>query len=210
MLTKLKSLVSTLAFLGLVSSTLVVTNEEVMASDTYYQARRVFSLATVTPVAGAATLTRTPKDISYKFYTSDLTPNEAHTIWVVIFNTPENCAGAPGPCFDPSDLGNPAVQASIVAGSGYIVGPSGIANFEGSLNKGTPPTDIQVNVPEGTVNGLKYPLKAEIHLIVRRHGEPKSDGGAVAQLTTYEDAVTCASEGRICADVQVSVFQPAQ
>ena len=74
-------------------------------------------------VEGAATLTRTDDGISYRIYTSGLKQG-ATTIWVVIFNNPENCAGGLGGCRG-SDLGNPAVNGSVVYGGAYNVGPQG-------------------------------------------------------------------------------------
>ena len=38
-----------------------------------------------------------------------------------------------------SDLSNPDVEGSVVYGTGYIVGADGIANFQGSLEEGSPP-----------------------------------------------------------------------
>ncbi len=172
----------------------------------HYQAKNMFVFGDPsTLVAGAATLTRTADGISYQVYTSGLTPG-SNTVWIVIFNKPEHCAGGPGACMA-SDLGSPAVQGSVVAGSGYLVGNDGLANFVGSLDKGNPPAGIQVNVPNGTVNGLKNPMKAEIHLVLREHGTVDAFGEAVDQLTTFEDAAVCASRGRVCANVQAAVFE---
>jgi hypothetical protein len=166
----------------------------------HYQAKNLFAIDNpADPVAGAATLIRTTEGISYSVSTSGLEPG-ASTVWVVIFNKPENCAEGPGSCA-PSDLSNPTVQGSVVAGSGHVVSADGIANFVGSLDEGTPPTGIQVNVPLGTVDGLKDSLKAEVHLVVRQHGAVNDTGEAVTQLTTYEDECTT------CADVQAAIFE---
>jgi hypothetical protein len=170
------------------------------AAGGHYQAKNLFAIANpADPVAGAATLTRTTKGISYSVYTSGLEPG-ANTVWIVIFNQPENCAAGPGSCAA-SDLSNPTVQGSVVAGSGHIVGADGVANFVGSLDEGKPPTGIQVNVPLGTVEGLKNSLKAEIHLVVRKHGAINDGGEAVTQLTTYENECTT------CADVQAVISE---
>ena len=197
----------TLALIGLVGA-FIVTSNEAQAGNAHYQAKNMVLLPDLTPAAGAATLTRTNTGISYAVYTSGLTPG-ANTIWIVIFNKPENCmAGGPGVCMGP-DLDNPAVQGSVVAGSGYIVGADGIANFVGSLEKGSPPTGIQVNVPAGTANGLKHPKKAEIHLVVRQHGPVDDMGGAVTQLTTFESPATCINP-EVCINVQAVIFEAVQ
>jgi hypothetical protein len=211
MATKLKMMLFALVFIGLIGGTLVVTSGEAKAESAQYQAENMFEFGDPDAlVAGGATLTRTPASllrrrvlqsgsIAFRIYTSELQPG-AHTVWIVIFNKPENCAAGPGACAI-GDLNTPEVQGSVVYGSGYIVGPDGIANFHGSLKEGSPPDGIQVNVPLGTVNGLKSSMKAEIHLVVREHGFVDDMGEAVDQLTTFQP-VPC---GGAC-NVQAVVF----
>ena len=210
MSTKLKFMVLALALIGLVGGTLVATSEEAKANNnTHFQARNMFVFGNPADlVAGAATLTRTNKGISFRVYTSELNPG-ANTIWIVIFNNPENCAGGPGGCADP-DLSNPDVEGSVVYGTGYVVGVDGIANFHGSLEEGSPPDGIQVNMPADTANGLKNSLKAEIHLVVRTHGVTDDTGEAVNQLTTFEDHALCTDQGRVCANVQAVIFEAVE
>ena len=204
MATKPKLLLLASALICFIGGVLVVTSAEAKAGGAHYQAKNLFTFGNPADlVAGAATLTRTNKGISFKIYTSGLEPG-ANTVWIVIFNKPENCAASP--CMAP-DLSNPAVQGSVVAGSGYLVGTDGIANFSGSLDQGSPPEGIQVNVPAGTANGLKNALKAEIHLVVRKHGAINDMGGAVTQLTTFETPAGCASEGCVCVNVQAVIFE---
>lgn len=201
---KRKLMALALALSGLVVGAFVVTGEEAKANNnTHFQAKNMFVFGQPAKlVAGAATLTRTNKGISFRIYTSELKPG-ANTVWIVIFNKPQNCAGGPGHCVG-SDLNNPDVQASIVYGTGHIVGDDGIANFSGSLDRGSPPDGISVNVPAGTANGLKNALKAEIHLAVCQHGAVSDTGGAVNQLTTFEAGCTA------CADGQAVVFDAVE
>lgn len=201
MLPKIQSLISTVALIGLVGGTLVGTSKEAWAGDAHFQAKNMIALPAGTPVAGAATLTRTHKDINFRIYTSGLAPG-AYTVWIVIFNKPENCTG---PCNGP-DLGNPAVEGSIVYGTGNMVGPDGLGNFYGSLKEGSPPAGIQMNVPAGLADGLKNSEKAEIHLVVRTHGAVRSDGTAVTQLTTFESS--CAPG--VCSEPQAVVFEAVE
>jgi hypothetical protein len=197
------------ALSGLVGSALLVTGEEAKANhNIYFQAKNMFLFAPPNDlVAGAATLVRTDKGISFKISTSGLEPG-ANTVWIVIFNKPQNCAGGPGHCA-PSDINNPDVKASIVYGAGAIVGDDGIANFQGSLQEGSPPAGIQVNVPAGTFNGLKNALKADIHLVVRQHGAVSDTGGAVTQLSTFESPASCVNPGE-CANVQFALFDAVE
>lgn len=206
MSTKLKLMVVVLALTGLVGGAFVVTGKEAKANNnTHFQAKNMFLFDPPHGlVPGAATLIRTNKGIAFRVYTSELEPG-ANTVWIAIFNKPQHCAGGPGACAAP-DLNNPDVQGSIVYGAGYIVGNNGIANFQGSPQEGSPPAGISVNVPAGTFNGLKNALKAEIHLVVRKHGAVSDTGGAVNQLTTFEAGSSCAA----CANVQAVIFEAVE
>jgi hypothetical protein len=207
MAANMKSIVFGLALIGLVVCALIGVSKEAWAGGATYQAKNMFVFGNPADLAaGAATLTRTSKGISFKIYTSGLEPG-ANTVWIVIFNKPQNCmGGGPGICMAP-DLADSAVQGSVVAGSGYLVGADGIANFSGSLDEGSPPEGIQMNVPGGTANGLKNSKKAEIHLVVRKHGLIDDLGGAVTQLTTFENPVDCTAQGRTCANQQAVIFE---
>lgn len=208
MSTKRKLMISAVALSSLVVGAFVVTSEEAKAShNTHFQAKNLFLFDPPhNLVPGAATLIRTDKGIAFRVYTSELEPG-ANTVWIAIFNKPQHCAGGPGACAAP-DLDNPDVQGSIVYGTGYIVGDDGIANFQGSLDKGSPPAGISVNVPKGTFNGLKNALKAEIHLVVRQHGVV-SDTEAVTQLTTFESPDSCLNLG-VCKNVQAVIFEAVE
>lgn len=148
-------------------------------SPSFFQAENLFLFDEVDPAAagGAAALTRTQQDISFRVHALDLAPG-AHTLWAVIFNRPENCAG---PCMGP-DLANPDVAGSTIPVSGVIVGGDGVANFFGSLREGDVPEGMELNAAGGTVNGLRDTLRAEIHLVIREKFEPPF----VDQLTTLE------------------------
>lgn len=85
-------------------------------------------------VSGAWTgLTTNNQGATMSWHSSGFPANTARTILWVIFNHPENCAGPsighPFQC-GASDLGTPAVQASIV------VGPTEMTDDTGNLNVG--------------------------------------------------------------------------
>jgi hypothetical protein len=169
----------------------------------FFQAKNLFMFGNpANLLAGAAILTRSGDGISFRVYTSGLAPG-AYTVWVVIFNRPENCAAGPGKCMGTPDLANPAVEGSTVYGTASVVGMDGVANFHGSLGEGTPPAGIQVNVAGGTANGLKDSRKAEIHLVVRAHGPVNATGNAALQLSTFE---ACAA----CMNVQAAMFEASK
>jgi hypothetical protein len=204
-----------LAVLGLMAGGLWFIGGEVAAQPTQFQSTNVFELNDAggelqgppfENVPGAATLLRTNKGISYRIYTTQLDPGAAYTVWVVVFNRPENCEDG---CNEP-DLNNPDVEGSVVYGSGYIAGDNGAGNFQGSLETFDPPAGAQVNVPAGTADGLKDPFKAEIHLVVRNHGEVIVDL-ADEQLSTFgggcnTDSGGTLEDGFFCADRQAAAF----
>jgi hypothetical protein len=197
-----------LAVLGLMAGGLWFIGGEVAAQPTQFQTTNVFELRDAEGelqgppfenVPGAATLLRTNRGISYRIYTTQLDPGAAYTVWVVVFNRPENCEDG---CDEP-DVNNPDVD-------GNIAGENGTGNFQGSLETFDPPAGIQVNVPAGTANGLKDPFKAEVHLVVRNHGEVIADL-ADEQLSTFgggcdTDSGGTLEDGFFCADRQAAVF----
>lgn len=116
---------------------------------------------------GMSTLTRTDDGISYSVTASGLEPGTAVTLWLIIFNQPEQCEGN---CFDP-DLFNPDTQADVTfAGDGHIIESSGEATFSGSRNSGDNSGSILgewFGLPE---YGLLNPLGAEILFVLHNHG----------------------------------------
>lgn len=118
-------------------------------------------------VSGASsTITRTQSGVSMKLNTSGLEAGAAYTVWMVVFNAPANCSD--GVCGEDDVLpppGNVAAEVSVARVAGRVITPSGAANFGGRLNVG----DMS-EVLFGP--GLTNPLDAEVHLIVRGHGDP--------------------------------------
>jgi hypothetical protein len=118
----------------------------------------------------SSTLRRTPNGISWTFKTNGLQPGHAYTVWVVVFNNPEACVGGCGL----DDLARPGVDATLAYGGGHVVGPSGEATFSGHLQvgdtSGFPLDSPFVGLP-GQHLGLVDAYKADIHLVIRDHGE---------------------------------------
>jgi hypothetical protein len=96
----------------------------------------------------------------------------AYTNWWIVFNNPGECTypipaigAACGPDGDdPGDFGNPDVGASVLYATGNVVDEDGEGGFAAHLKMGD--TDGALFGP-----GLKYPRGAEIHIVVRHHGE---------------------------------------
>jgi hypothetical protein len=133
----------------------------------------------------SSTLIRTDNGVSMVLSTSGLEPG-AYTVWFIVFNDPEACFNPPAddiPCGDdPADfeVGNPA-RSGFTLATGHIVDDSGEATFAGHLNVG----DLLLNNDLELDEVLENARTAEVHLIVRFHGE--ADPGRIhEQLRTGE------------------------
>ncbi len=118
-----------------------------------------------------STLVINAKGASVSLSTSGLPAGDVVTIWWVVFNHPEFCAGvSPGHPFrcGLSDLlpsgGDPRIESSAFYATGHVIDETGIAEF-GAYTK--------VGAPSGQVlfgDGLTNPSGADIHFVVHDHG----------------------------------------
>lgn len=166
----------------------------VAAAPAQHQSSGIYRLADGSPVAGgSATLVRNGSGVRMTLHTSQLNPGGAYTVWWVIFNDPDACTeGVPdlGLRCSEEDLGSPAVAASVLLATGHVVGKNGRGNFGAHLSTGQLTNDVLFGP------GLLDPLGAEIHLIVRGHGDP-IPGLVKAQISTVDggcDINTCESQ----------------
>jgi len=169
----------------------------------------VFTL-TVPPVQveGSSRVTRNNNGVSATLHTSELVPGHAYTMWMVIFNEPAGCSGACGG----DDLFNAAAVVDVVYVAGNVVGDAGTSTFSGRRSAGDNSGSVfaAVGLP---APGLIDPFAAEVHLVVRDHGEA-IPGQVPAQINTFEGACTVESSFRLgdgsypCLDVQFSVHLP--
>ncbi|OLS21924.1 MAG: hypothetical protein HeimC2_31600 [Candidatus Heimdallarchaeota archaeon LC_2] len=162
-------------------------------------------LSDLTEVEGAsATLVRHNNGISYTLHTTELTSGDAVTNWWVIFNNPESCSDKSdvlGTACGFGDLFAPGVDASILFAAGHVVGNGENANFAASLSVG----DNDGDLIEGP--GLTNPMGAEIHVLVRTHGEmiPSLVSG---QISTVDVACIDGDPSDPCEDLQAAAFVP--
>ncbi|MGF1669901.1 MAG: hypothetical protein ACFCU6_05605 [Balneolaceae bacterium] len=143
-----------------------------------------------------ATLLRNKNGARINIQTRGLQPGHAYTVWVAVFDAPENCDG---PCSGAERFreGNPAEATVFGAVAGGIAGGTGTATFAGHIKPGDEPNDIA-----GPGDGsLDNPLTAEVHFIVRSHG-PKIPGLINEQTTTLNGGCPPNS----CEDVQFGRF----
>jgi hypothetical protein len=143
-------------------------------------------------VAGTSKLVRNDSGVHMTFRTTGLEPGTVATIWRVLFNDPEECAN-PGNCTG-TDSGNPAVDFSSFYPAGHVIGGSGKANYGASLPVGRLTVDpdpaanqlvrgpAQAEPGDGILNDAR---KAEIHLVLRTHGQA-IPGLIQHQLSTFD------------------------
>ena len=132
------------------------------------------------PVHGASILLRDKDGISFS-YESTALPEGAYSVWLFVFNNPEGCHharaelggecgfldvfmhphGVPGVPVGPD--GGPS-EGGVMWGTGGLVGPDGMGDFQARIEKDNPPGPI-LRGP-----GLVEPRKAEIQIIARHHG----------------------------------------
>ena len=175
----------------------------------------VFRFADASVVDGSiATLNRTPDNVSMTLRTSELDPGGTYTVWWVVFNHPENCvAGMPGlsncgegDIFDEDmnqivngdcTFGTTGLDVSALYAAGNVVGMNGVSNFGGHLQEGKVHGDVIFG------QGLKDTQAAEIHLVVRAHGEI-IPGVVNEQISTFMGGC----DVNVCVDQQFAVFLP--
>ena len=120
-------------------------------------------------VVGTSKLVRSNQGVTMNIRTSGLDPMAAYTVWWVVFNNPDACEGE-GPC-GPEDLFNPDVNGVVLYAAGHVIGSDGIGNFGGHLAEGDTSGDSPPAPFPGLEDGLVDASVAEIHLVVRTHGE---------------------------------------
>lgn len=147
-----------------------------------------------TEVDGAsATIHRSNNGVTINVKTSDLTPGNAYTMWVVVFNDPGKCIdGCNGP-----DLG--MANGDVMYGTGHVVGGNGKGNFSAHLSEG----DVSGSVFPQPSLGLIDAQTAEIHIVVRDHG-PKIPGMVSEQISSISGGCGV----NVCNDEQFAIFPP--
>lgn len=169
-----------------------------------------------------ATLLRTDSNVNTTLKTTGLDPHHTYTVWWVIFNYPDECENG---CGEP-DLFNDDVGGSVLYAAGHVIGGNGKGNFAGSLKTGDlsgcqAPWDafnLELIGGEDELDmcreGLVDPHGAEIHLVVRTHGE-RIPGMVNDQINTFAGGCTAetsfgaANGPNDCEDQQFAMF-PAE
>jgi hypothetical protein len=131
----------------------------------------------------------------------------AVTVWWVVFNQPQNCATTPCSL---ADLFEPSVEASIFWATGALVPAGGQVSFVASAyetSAGFADVDPVTSLIGGP--GLGDSRRAEIHVVVRSHGEAL-EGLETRQITQFLEP-GCQDLGgpNVCEDIQVAIHLPA-
>ena len=138
-------------------------------------------------VSGSSTLYRTDDTITATLEATDLIAGHAYTLWVLVFNQPENCGAAPCAL---SDLKNVPAKAEMLSGSGLVADANGKGIFSCNImeNDGTSSINDRLGMPID-VGGIWNAQTAEVHLIVRSHG-PAISGQVIDQISSYGGGCT--------------------
>lgn len=136
-------------------------------------------------VTGTSTLHRTNNGITVNYKTTGLTPGYAYTLWIVIWNNPENCA-TPNQCNDLDFALANLVEVDVLYGNGNVVGDDGVGNFSARLNEGDDSESINALFGLPPAGGLQSgnSFGAEVHFVLRSHG-PKIPGQVSEQIGGY-------------------------
>lgn len=163
----------------------------------------MMSFDTMEPVAGASILTRDNDSITINVSTTGLGSGAVYTTWWVIFNRPSACATTPCGL---ADLANASAQPSVVWATGFIADMFGTANFGAHLERSNPPGQVLFGP------GLTNVRRAEIHIVVRTHGDP-IPGQVDDQMSLFNGGCTPDGappdvDGDDCFDPQFSIHVP--
>ncbi len=156
---------------------------------------RLVSDASIVPDASSR-LVRDDGGIAMTLQTSGLAAGDAVTVWWVVFNYPENCLYGRadlGIRCGPGDFKNAPVQASVLYATGHVIGGEGVGNFGAYLT---------ISDTTGALFGLGLtnPRGADVHLIVRDHGQAIPDLVA-EQISSFNGG--CPPNA--CMNVQMSI-----
>ncbi len=163
-----------------------------------------------------STMTRYENGVIATLHTTNLPANDVVTMWWVVFNEPQNCSdacgeddifmvdeegelviGQSGPQLNLDQI--EAAQIALLGATGTVVDEAGNAHFSAVLSKGDNP-----NLVFGPA--LLNPLTAEVHLVLRTHGQMSAEA-LDEQIIMFNGG--CASEwpNEPCLDLQFAVHQ---
>jgi hypothetical protein len=139
-------------------------------------------------VVGTSIMTRDGSAVYATLSTTGLSPAGAYSWWWVVFNRPRYCVDGCG--LDdlpvgatPVSNGDPRVRASLLWGGGFVSDDIGSANTAARLERGAPPGEVLFGP------GLANVRNAEIHIVLRSHGEAVA-GEVAEQIGSFDGGCT--------------------
>ncbi len=159
---------------------------------------------------GSGFLTRLPDGITTNITVDPgvIPPGDVITLWGAIFNDPSKCtAGTPG--VSACDFPDMEIAEGSLVWLGSGIASGGSTQYTGSLMVGDASGDILALFDVRSGPGLLNPAGAEVHVIVRTHGQPVP-GQVQAQSTTFlgPNCTVEAPPSEPCADLLFAVFEP--
>lgn len=159
---------------------------------------QLIATGAIVPSAGS-TLLRNKDGVYFDLHTSSLMPGVAASAWLAVFNNPEFCAET---ICTPNDFANPLVDGTLFSTGGVVVGRDGKAVY-GAYRAVGDLTGARPGVGFGA--GLKHPLTAQIHIVVRTHGMASEDPAILEQQLTMFNGNCPGGVG--CVSLQTSIHE---
>ncbi len=182
----------------------MITEAPVLTFPGFEKVQRRIDIAT-------ARMVTTEGSVFVALETSELKPGHAYTMWFVPINAPENCAN--DPCDSSDVVGNrDLVESDVSYGDGAVANAAGEASFAAHRRTGELP-----GAWFGT--GLKHPMSAEVHLVIRDHGPAQELDDVIDAISTHNGGCTVDSApdfegarlGKVgmykCHNVQDAIFK---
>lgn len=163
---------------------------------------------------GTAYLSKNSSGFTINYKTTGLIQGHAYTLWVVVWNKPENCM-TPNACFDGDFANAGEVEVEVMYVAGHVVGNSGKGNFSGRVNEGDDSGSSNDFFGLPGFGGLQDVDAAELHFVLRSHG-PAIPGLINEQISSYEGGCTTffppftaipENPGE-CGDFEFAIFPP--
>jgi hypothetical protein len=149
-------------------------------------------------LSGSATLTRNAGGVWLQGSSPELVDGHAYTVWAATFDNPSGCVDGCGG----DDLGRPGAQATVSNFGGFVADASG--DFELHLDRHDGSRQTLAGLGR---SGVDNPMRAEIHIIFRSHGEAETDAADLAQQTS-QVAAFCNLPVLGCDDHGLAIFLP--
>lgn len=146
---------------------------------------------------------RSHNGVSVTLRTTGLEPDTVYTLWMLVFNRPDQCVGIPMVSLcnpGAGDITRPGVEGSVLWTAGGISDSFGQIRLSGSVFADGSTPGLKLFGP-----GLEDPFRPEIHMVLKRHGpavELATMGLLNTALTTPGGCVDA------CVDVQATSHLP--